>query len=61
MVCNNVGREECRYFSDGISSALSFLEWNSPGLLETLEENAIIAKAIELVNSYHSSGGVFSL
>jgi hypothetical protein len=61
LVCNNVGREECGYFSKGISSALSFIEWNSPGLLETLEENDIIANAKELLKNYHSAGGVYKL
>lgn len=59
LVCNNVGREECRYFSEGISTALSFIEWNSPGLLERLEENAIIEDAKEMVKAYLADGGVF--
>jgi hypothetical protein len=59
LVCNNVGREECRYFSEGISSALSFLEWNSPGFLESLEENTIIERAKELMKTYQADGGVY--
>jgi len=58
---NNAGREACRYFGDGISSALSFLEWNSAGHLETLEENSIIASAKKMVKTYHADGGVFKL
>ncbi len=61
LVCKNVGREECRYFSEGIGSALSFLEWNSPGLLESLEENTIIEQAKEMFNSYRTDGGVYKL
>ena len=61
LVCRNVGREECRYFSEGIASALSFLEWNSPGLLETLEENVITDQAKEMLKTYRAEGGVYKL
>lgn len=61
LVCRNVGREECRYFSEGIASALSFLEWNSPGLLESPAENTIIERAKEMVESYRAEGGVYKL
>ncbi len=61
LVCNNVGRDECRYFSEGVSSALSFLEWNSPDLLESLEENTIIEDAMEMVKTYQAVGGVYKL
>lgn len=61
FVCNNVGREECRYFSGGVISALSFMEWNSPGLLENLEENAIVEDAKEMAAAYRADGGVFKL
>jgi len=61
LVCKNVGREECRYFSDGVASAVSFLEWNSPGLLESLEENIIVEQAGEILNAYRAEGGVYKL
>lgn len=61
LVCKNVGREECRYFSEGVGSALSFLEWNSPGLLESLEENAIVECAKEMLKAYRADGGVYKL
>lgn len=58
---HNEDREECRYFSEGIGSALSFLEWNSPGLLESLEENTIIESSKEMVKTYQAEGGIFKL
>lgn len=53
--------EGTRFFHDGVISALSFLEWNLPGLLESLEENRYTEKAREMVNSYRANGGVYRL
>ena len=61
LVDRNVGREECRYFSEGVSSALSFLEWNSPGLLESLEKNTITEGAKEMEKAHRAEGGVYKL
>lgn len=61
LIRHNEGREECRYFSEGVGSALSFLEWNLPGLLESLEENIIIESAKEMVKKYLADGGIYKL
>lgn len=59
LASSDLGSEETRCFHDGVTSALSFLEWNLPGLLESLEENRYTEKAREIVNSYRASGGVY--
>jgi hypothetical protein len=61
LVSSDLGSEETCFFHDGVASALSFLEWNLPGLLESLEENRYTEKAREMVNSYRASGGVYRL
>lgn len=61
LASSDLGSEETRFFHDGVISALSFLEWNLPGLLESLEENRYTEKAREMVNSYRASGGVYRL
>jgi len=61
LASSDFGSEETRFFQDGVTSALSFLEWNLPGLLESLEENRYTEKAREMVNSYRASGGVYRL
>lgn len=61
LASSNFGSERARYFHDGVISALSFLEWNLPGLLETLEENKYTGKAKETVHGYRAAGGVYSL
>jgi hypothetical protein len=61
LASGDLGSEETRFFHDGVTSALSFLEWNLPGLLESLEENRYTEKAREMVNSYRASGGVYRL
>jgi len=61
LASSDLGSEETRFFHDGVISALSFLEWNLPGLLESLEENKYIEKAREMVKSYLASGGVYRL
>jgi len=57
----NPGRKEPRHFNDGIISALSFLEWNFPGLLDSFEEGEFIQSARRQVRIYEEAGGVFSL
>jgi hypothetical protein len=61
LASSDLGSEEIRFFHDGLTSALSFLEWNLPGLLEMLEENSYTEKAREMVKSYRASGGVYRL
>jgi hypothetical protein len=61
LTSSDLGSEETCFFHDGVTSALSFLEWNLPGLLESLEENRYTEKAREMVNSYRASGGVYRL
>lgn len=61
LSCNNVGCEEADFFSQGVVSALSFLEWNMPGLLETLKKNSYTEQVEETVQSYHTNGGVYTL
>jgi len=61
LASSDWGSEETRFFHDGLTSALSFLEWNLPGLLESLEENRYTEKAREMVKSYRASGGVYRL
>jgi hypothetical protein len=58
LASSDLGSEETCFFHDGITSALSFLEWSLPGLLESLEKNRYTEKAREMVNSYRTSGGV---
>jgi hypothetical protein len=59
LASSDLGSEETRFFHEGVTSALSFLEWNLPGLLESLEENRYTQKAGEMVNSYRASGGIY--
>ncbi|MFC2146404.1 hypothetical protein ACFLRT_03480 [Acidobacteriota bacterium] len=59
LASSDLGSEETRFFHDGVTSALSFLEWNLPGLLESLEENRYTEKARQIVKSYRASGGVY--
>ena len=61
LISSNFGRERARFFHDGVISALSFLEWNLPGLLETLEDCKYTRKAKETVHSYNIIGGVYNL
>lgn len=61
LVANKLGREEARYFQEGISSALSFLDWHFPGLLEPLEVNAYTQKAREMVQSFQTDGGIYRI
>lgn len=61
LVASDLGSEETRFFHDGVTAALSFLEWNLPGVLESLEENRYTGKAREMVKSYLTSGGVYRL
>jgi hypothetical protein len=61
LVSSDLGNQETCFFHDGVTSALSFLEWNLPGLLESLEENRYTEKAKEMFNSYRASGGVYRL
>ena len=60
LASGDLGSEETRCFHDGVASSLSFLEWNLPGLLESLEENRYTEKAKEMVKSYRAGGGVYS-
>jgi hypothetical protein len=48
---------EC--FTDGVVTALSFLEWNFPGLLGTLGSHDITQAAWAKLRSYQEAGGVF--
>ncbi|NIM17171.1 MAG: hypothetical protein GTO45_27645 [Candidatus Aminicenantes bacterium] len=59
LASSDLGSEETRCFHDGLTSALSFLEWNLPGLLESLEENKYTEKAREMVKSHRASGGLY--
>jgi hypothetical protein len=59
LASSDLGSEEIRFFHDGLTSALSFLEWNLPGLLESLGENKYTEKAREMVKSHRTSGGVY--
>jgi hypothetical protein len=61
LTSSNFGNKRARFFHDGVISALSFLEWNLPGLLETLEECNYTRKAMETVHGYRNTGGVYSL
>lgn len=61
LACNNVGSEEIRYFHEGVVSALSFLEWHFPGLLESLKESTYTERAKEMVKSYQADGGIYRL
>lgn len=53
--------EEITFFREGIVTALSFLEWNFPGLLGTLQTNDFTQIARQKLQSYQAAGGVFSL
>jgi hypothetical protein len=53
--------EEIEFFREGIVTALSFLEWNYSGLLDTLETNDFTQIAWHKFRSYQEAGGVFSL
>lgn len=61
LVSSDLGSDETHFFHEGVTSALSFLEWNLPGLLESQEENRYTEKAREMVNLYQASGGVYHL
>jgi hypothetical protein len=61
LASSDLGSEETHFFNDGVASALSFLDWNFPGLMESLEENSCTQKAVEMLNAYKKSGGVFHL
>lgn len=61
LACKNVGREEIRYFHEGVTSALSFMEWHLPGLLESLKENTYTERAKEMFKSYQADGGIYRL
>jgi hypothetical protein len=58
---DNQGLEEILYFKEGIVTALSFLEWNFPGMLDTLDPNDFIHSAKSKFRSYQDAGGVYSL
>ncbi len=49
------------FFHDGVASALSFLEWNFPGFLETLKENGFTKRATEMGDAHRLEGGVYHL
>jgi hypothetical protein len=59
LTTHNGDREEIRYFKEGIQSALGFLEWNFPGLLETLDHNFYSGGAREIHNAHRISGGIY--
>lgn len=53
------GLEGIEGFTDGVVTALSFLEWNFPGLLDTLGAHDIVQAAWGKLRSYQEAGGVF--
>lgn len=61
LSAGNFGPEETMHFHEGITVALSFLEWNFPGFLNTIEESKYTRLATGKVKFYHTGGGVFHL
>jgi hypothetical protein len=61
LASRNAGNEMVRCFQEGICSALSFLEWHMPGLLESLMETTYTRKAKEMLLSHRSDGGIYRL
>jgi len=59
LTAHNGDREEIQYFKEGIQSALGFLEWNFPGLLETLDQNFYSEGAKEIHKAHRISGGIY--
>ncbi len=55
----NQGLEGIDRFTEGVVTALSFLEWNFPGVLRTLESHDITQAAWTKLRSYREGGGVF--
>lgn len=58
---DKLGLEEIKFFQEGVVTAVSFLEWNFPGLLDTLETSEFSQNAWKKFRSYLEAGGVFSL
>lgn len=57
---DKIGGEVVEFFREGVATAVSFLEWNFPGLLGTLGAGDITRIASDKLRSYRKAGGVFS-
>jgi len=58
---HDLSEDQISHFRKGIITALSFLEWNFPGVLNSLPHSLHISQAQEQVAFYNRQGGVFSL